>query len=89
MNNPCSIPRYRELRNCKEDREILGDHLTDLCMRTAAQSNFASQCHLDHYTTAEELLHEAHHEGWVVLINMDWVDDDHPYIFSSRIEEIK
>ena len=81
MNNPCSIPRYRELRNCTEDRKLLGNHLTDICM--------ASPCYEDHEEIAEDLLHEAEHEGVVILINMDWVDNNHPYIISSRIEEIK
>lgn len=49
----------------------------------------ASPCYEDHEEIAEDLLHEAEHEGVVILINMDWVDNDHPYIISSRIEEIK
>ena len=81
MNNPCSIPRYRELRNCTEDRKLLGDHLYSQCLH--------NPCHLDHEEIAEELLHEADHKGVVILLNMDWVDNDHPYIISSRIEEIK
>lgn len=82
MNNPCIFPRYRELTSSSKDRELLGYYLQAGCDTTP--------CYENHYEIGEELLHEAEHEGFVVLLNMEeHADKEHPRLVTAPKEAIR